>query len=94
MKYKVGDRVRIKSAKRLCKEYGVKKGEAIRLDSFFVEGMWYYCGREFEIKECSQDYEDYKFDKYGYNFNEWMFEDKREVRYLKLKKLYKSVKKT
>ena len=62
MKYKVGDRVKIKSWEQMAEEYGVRKTkegtEYIANPGYhFLEEMKYYCGKIMEIrKKCDTGY--------------------------------------
>lgn len=55
MKFRVGDRVRIKSWKDLKKEFGKDLQGEIPCKAYFTKPMKYLCGREFFINEIDTD---------------------------------------
>ena len=93
-KYKVGDKVRVKSAEKLCDEFEVKKNDFIRKESFFTAAMWKYCGKKSVIVEEWEGHIE-KMECYRirignqlFVWNNYMFDDKTQIRYQKLRKVY------
>jgi len=74
MKYKVGDRVKIKTWKEMKKEYGVDSDGTIYLSGCFVPDMEKYCGKIMTISRVEQIgyYEYYMKEDGGY----WHWNDK------------------
>jgi hypothetical protein len=78
MKYKVGDKVKVKSYERLTAEYPVdpvdSDGDLIVDDRYFVAPMKEYCGKTLEISAVYGSY--YKtFDGGGWSYTDGMLED-------------------
>ena len=95
MNYKVGDKVRIRSEKSLCREFNIEAGAYLKKGSNWVTVMWQFCGKEFIVQNIeynSNSGENAYILNINQNFNiwwdDWMLEDKREVRYQKLRNLY------
>lgn len=75
MKYKVGDKVRIKS-REWYESNRTKRGEYVVDGLAFVDGMKEYCGKEATITYADEDDETYRLDIDAfYWFNDGMFED-------------------
>ncbi|MGN0553050.1 MAG: hypothetical protein ACI4I1_06675 [Oscillospiraceae bacterium] len=72
MKYKVGDKVRVRQWEDMKKEYGIDRDGDIATRPSFVRRMRKYCGKVLEIKEVEGDI--YKLDDIGWDFSEKMFE--------------------
>lgn len=53
MKYRVGDRVRVRQWEDMEKEFGLGSGGCIRTNIPFVNPMKKFCGKEFEINKIS-----------------------------------------
>ena len=54
MKYKIGDRVKIKSWDRLVSEFGTDKFGNIPCDGYFAKAMGYLCGDIWTIEELNR----------------------------------------
>ena len=79
MKYKVGDKVKIRSWEDMEKEFGLDSDGDIKTgDIDFVRGMEHYCGKELTISEVySSFYHTFEGGDWAYADN--MFEDVSET---------------
>lgn len=79
-KYKVGDKVKIRSWESMAKEFGVDLSGDIKCKNFFTRHMRKYCGKTFTIKEAYKKHDDvdcYRFDDIDcFVFSNDMFENK------------------
>ena len=73
MKYKVGDKVRIRAWKDMAREYGMNGG-SIRIPQSFVPEMRKYCGKVMTIASNKYDCYAMKEDPDGWTFSKEMFE--------------------
>lgn len=73
MKYKVGDKVRVKKWEDLELEYKVNEDGDICHGAMFIQEMKEYCGKEFVIEQVWND----RYSCHGirYLWQDWMFED-------------------
>ena len=73
MKYKVGDKVRVKKWEDLELEYKVDEYGVICHGAMFIQEMKEYCGKEFVIEQVWND----RYSCHGINYlwQDWMFED-------------------
>ena len=56
MKYKIGDKVKIRSWESMKKEFGTdSRGDIILPNIYFTRGMKEYCGKEVTIEKCFYD---------------------------------------
>lgn len=87
MKYKVGDKVTIRSWDDMKKEYGTDSAGDIKVPCIFNSEMKEYCGRKMTISEMRRSY---LGDRYIYflegaemwKFSEGMFEESKEKKTL------------
>lgn len=57
MKYKVGDRVKVRSWNQMVNEYGVNECGDIKMKPLFIDSMRKYCEKIVTIKEvCGYHY--------------------------------------
>lgn len=73
MKYKVGDKVRVKEWKDLELEYEVDEYGDICHGAMFIQEMKEYCGKELVIEQVWNDR--YSCHGISYLWQDWMFED-------------------
>lgn len=73
MKYKVGDRVRIRAWGDMAREYGMS-GASIKVPQSFTPEMRKYCGKVMTISNNRAGYYSLKEDYDGWCFSEEMFE--------------------
>lgn len=74
MKYKVGDKVRVKSKQWYDKNKDT--GGIVKVSKFFVEEMSEWCGKEVTIRAIFDDFYTLEEDKEVWNWTDEMFEDK------------------
>lgn len=90
MKYKVGDIVKVKSLNWYNKNKN-EYGDVTDVKCHFVTGMKIYCGKFATInwigKEYSDPYYRINIDLHEYNWSEGMFENIKNIRRKKLKKI-------
>jgi len=73
MKYKVGDKVKVKEWKDLELEYKVNEDGDIDFDAGFTSDMRLFCGKELVIKKLCND--SYICLGITWVWQDWMFED-------------------
>ena len=73
MKYKVGDKVRVKKWEDLKSQYETDEYGEINVGVIFVEDMKEFCGKELVIEGFN--YEGYAYESNGWSWQDWMFED-------------------
>ena len=73
MKYKVGDKVRVRQWEDLKSQYKTDEYGEINVGVIFVEDMKEFCGKELVIRQVWSD----TYSCHGNNFlwQDWMFED-------------------
>ena len=75
MKYKVGDKVRIKSKEWFDKQPKNKNGNVVKHNSYaFTETMSMFCGLDATIIEVRNTSYDIDVDDEFYNWEDWMLE--------------------
>ena len=81
MKYKVGDKVKVRKWDDMASEFGVDDDGDIKTPVYFIKDMEQFCGRIVTIKECCVDldneeyYEIIEDTEQGFWFSDDMFED-------------------
>ena len=78
MKYKVGDKVRIKYWKQMADEYGLTILGNIKTECAFVTNMTMYCGKTMTITEEFEGYYKMKEDYGCWTWSDDMFDDSFE----------------
>ena len=73
MKYKIGDKVKVKKWEDLELEYEVDEYGSICHGAMFIQEMKEYCGKEFVIEQVWNDR--YSCHGISYLWQDWMFED-------------------
>ena len=73
MKYKVGDKVKVKKWEDLASEYTVDEYGDICHGAMFIQEMKEYCGKELVIKHVRMD--TYSCHGNIWSWQDWMFED-------------------
>jgi len=89
MKYKIGDTVYIKS----LDWYNDNKNYGVYVKSynfFFDKHMQHFCGKSAIIKDIDRDAYKINLDDRIFFWEDYMFEDIKEIRKKKIKKLYES----
>ena len=74
MKFKVGDKVKVRSWGSMEAEFGLNYDEIDNPDYTFVKSMKKYCGKYVTISTCHRDYYDIKEDDEQYCWTDTMFE--------------------
>lgn len=77
MKFKVGDKVRVRSWESMEREFGLNENGNIKCSIetiFFVKNMKKYCGKIVEVKEIRDNYYRIKNDIETWNFTDDMLE--------------------
>ena len=74
MKFKVGDKVKVRSWGSMEAEFGLNYGEIDNPDYPFVEDMKRYCGKYVTISGCHRNYYNIKEDDEQYSWTDTMFE--------------------
>ena len=73
MKYKVGDKVRVRQWEDLKSQYETDEYGEINVGVIFIEDMKNFCGKELVIEGFN--YEGYAYESNGWSWQDWMFED-------------------
>ena len=73
MKYKVGDKVKVRQWEDLKSQYETDQYGEINIGVGFVEEMKEFCGKELVIEGFK--YEGYSCKGNGWSWEDWMFED-------------------
>lgn len=79
MKYKVGDKVRIKSLEWYEKHHDYRGRIYINSEAFFSSCMVEYCGKEAIIKEVNETSYKIDIDNQFWNWSDGMFEDENPL---------------
>lgn len=75
-KFKVGDKVRVRSWESMAREYGKDSYGAIKVPCSFMPDMAEFCGKTVTISRViAGDAYRIKEDRYGWTFSSGMFED-------------------
>lgn len=82
MKYKVGDKVRVKSWEEMEKEYGLYKNGDIKTKANFAKSMKFLCNKIVTIKKVIPEYYSIKEDTERFAWSDDMFEP-LEKRFIK-----------
>lgn len=77
MKYKVGDKVKVKKWEDLALEYEVDEYGEIWFDAGFSGGMKKYCGKELVVEGVRKD--EYLCYDNDWIWQDWMFEEKLSI---------------
>ena len=81
MKYKVGDKVRIKSKEWFDKQPKNERGSVVKHNSdAFTERMSMFCGLDATITNVRNTCYDIDIDEEFYNWKDWMFEAKPTIK--------------
>ena len=80
MKYKAGDKVKVKEWKDLELEYKVNEDGEINFDAGFTSEMSEFCGKELVIKKLCDD--SYICLGNKWKWQDWMFEDESKSKSL------------
>lgn len=92
MKYKVGDRVRVRAWKDMVGEFGTDSYGAIKVPCSFMPEMKQFCGRTVTIRRViAGDAYRIKEDDYGWSFSSGMFEDPKTSKAPKTPKVHKPI---
>ena len=81
MKYKVGDKVKVRKWSDMALDFGVDDDGDIKMPVYFIKDMEQFCGKIVTIKECCVDldneeyYEIIEDTEQGFWFSDDMFED-------------------
>ena len=75
MKFKLGDKVKVRSWGSMEAEFVLNYGEIDNPDYPFVEDMKRYCGKYVTISGCHRNYYNIKEDNEQYSWTVTMFED-------------------
>ena len=75
MKFKVGDKVKVRSWESMEAEFGLNYGEIDNPDYHFVKSMKKYCGKYVTISGCHRNYYNIKEDNERYSWTNTMFEN-------------------
>ena len=78
MKFKVGDRVKVRSWDAMEEEFGLDDGNINNTGYCFTEGMTKYCGNYVTIDSCSNDCYTIKEDNHNWSWTDDMFEEKED----------------
>jgi len=89
MKYNVGDIVQIKSLEWY--KNNVITPRRMSETFKFVPDMKNYCGLKFKIIRKNEKLQCYELENTDFYFMDYMFDDIKEIRKTKLKKLYKTL---
>ena len=75
MKFKVGDKVKVRSWESMKAEFGLDGEDIDNPDHYFVSDMERYCSKYVTISSCLLNYYDIKEDEGHWNWDDTMFED-------------------
>ena len=79
MKYKVGDKVKVRSWESMEAEFGLNCDAIDNPGYCFVESMKQYCGKCVTISRCHNDYYDIEEDECQWSWDDTMFEDEEDI---------------
>ena len=75
MKFKVGDKVKVRSWESMAAEFGLDGEDIDNPDYCFVRDMKQYCGKCVTISRCHNDYYDIEEDGRQWSWDDTMFEN-------------------
>ena len=75
MKFKVGDKVKVRSWESMEAEFGLDYNAIDNPGHYFVEDMKRYCGKYVTISDCHRNYYNIKEDNERYSWTNTMFEN-------------------
>ena len=75
MKFKVGDKVKVRSWESMVAEFGLDGEDIDNPDYCFVRDMKQYCGKCVTISRCPNDYYDIEEDGGQWSWDDTMFEN-------------------